>query len=592
MKKRAISCLLIMAIIISLLHINIYAEETTNNNNQTTQAFDNLTLLTPEYVQSLIDELNNQAAPTPRLTEDYILSSRTIYTTDNSPLQALTIRPLTPSEIEGYRYDTSVYCRTMTLLCENEEDLMPTSSYNCHYYAWCKDWCDEEYWINYAEPIVDDVHTYTFTNEDNVQVGDIVTYWVDGECKHSAIVYSFINGQMFCKSKWGPNGLFIHPIDDVPLEYKENGQKNVKFHRYTHGEHDFSNIIEDNGEAGHTIKCGANKNNETCSYTTECYSTPTYTSYNSSKHFVSCSDCGCSCYSDHDLYVSDTYNDVYTIECRECSYSFNCNCDREYVPDGSSGHYYNCLEGCFSEFESHTYELTGEYNSSGHEVECIYCGYSEYASHDLYMYYEDVGEYVVKCHDCTYIVECWESPEYYGNSNDGHWVDCPCGCYSFFEPHTPGSYSSTEEGYHEIECADCGYVYTEDCNYGSAETGNSSYHFYECTDCGYELAESHLFIYSQIVNDNFVHNAYCRVCQTTYEKPHNWVSVSGGYECSDCGKTTLIIPDYSSLSDEELSLLLSSMSEEELEAFIALLPEADLARVTAILPPDDEFVTE
>lgn len=256
------------------------------------------------------------------------------------------------------------------------------------------------------------------------------------------------------------------------------------------------------------------------------------------------------------------------------------------------GHYIVCMDCNYSIMESHTYELTEEYDNYGHEVECIYCGYSEYASHDLYMYYEDVGEYVVKCRDCTYTVECWESPEYYGNSNDGHWVDCPCGCYSFFEAHTPGSYSSTEEGYHEIECADCGYVYTEDCNYGSAETGNSSYHFFECTDCGYELAESHLFIYSQIVNDNFVHNAYCRVCGDTYSKPHNWVSVSGGYRCSDCGKTTLIIPDYSSLSDEELSLLLSSMSEEEIEQFIALLPEADLARVTAILPPDDEFVTE
>ena len=212
--------------------------------------------------------------------------------------------------------------------------------------------------------------------------------------------------------------------------------------------------------------------------------------------------------------------------------------------------------------------------------------------HDLYMYSVDTEDYVVKCHDCTYTVECWESPEYYGNSDDGHWVDCPCGCYSFFEPHTPGNYYNTEEGYHEIECADCGYVYTEDCNYGSAETGNSSYHFYECTDCGYELAESHLFIYSQIVNDNFVHNAYCRVCNATHTKPHNWVSVSGGYECSDCGKTTLIIPDYSSLSGEELELLLSSMSEEELEAFIALLPEDAVARVTAILPPDDEHLTE
>ena len=152
------------------------------------------------------------------------------------------------------------------------------------------------------------------------------------------------------------------------------------------------------------------------------------------------------------------------------------------------------------------------------------------------MYSAALEDYVVKCHDCMYTVECWESPEYYGNSSDGHWVDCPCGCYSFFE--------------------------------------------------------AHVFIYTMIANNVFYHNAYCRVCGDTYSKPHNWVSASGGYECSDCGMPTSIIPDYSSLSDEELSLLLSSMSEEEIEQFIALLPEDAVARVTAILPRDDEHLTE
>ena len=248
---------------------------------------------------------------------------------------------------------------------------------------------------------------------------------------------------------------------------------------------------------------------------------------------------------------------------------------------------------------SYTNECDGEFtitsvNSSYHRLYCSNCYYSEYVDHDLYMYSAEPEDYVVKCHDCTYTVECWESPEYYGDSNDGHWVDCPCGCYSFFEPHTPGSYSSTGEGYHNVVCADCGYIYSEDCNYGSStSSSNSSYHFYECTDCGYERAESHVFFYTQIVSDNLVHNAYCGICKTPYSKPHNWVSVTEGYECSDCGKTTLILPDYSTLSDEELELLLSSMSDDELEAFLASLPEDDLARVTAILPPDDdELVTE
>jgi hypothetical protein len=58
--------------------------------------------------------------------------------------------------------------------------------------------------------------------------------------------------------------------------------------------------------------------------------------------------------------------------------------------------------------------------------------------------------------------------------------------------------------------------------------------------------------------------------------------------------TTTFLPDYSSLSNEELSLLLLSMSEEALAEFVASLPEDALARVTALLPPvnDDELLTE
>jgi hypothetical protein len=75
---------------------------------------------------------------------------------------------------------------------------------------------------------------------------------------------------------------------------------------------------------------------------------------------------------------------------------------------------------------------------------------------------------------------------------------------------------------------------------------------------------------------------------------HHYVSVAGGgLECTDCGETSnLGAIEVMSLSDEELSLLLSSMSEEEIEQFITLLPEDAVARVTAILPRDDEHLTE
>ena len=301
--------------------------------------------------------------------------------------------------------------------------------------------------------------------------------------------------------------------------------------------------------------------------------------------------------------IDDT-SDVYTYD----DYEFYRYTQGEHFisideDNGSSGHTFVCtaektVDGVLKTC-SYTTECDGEFtvtsvNSSYHRIYCSNCYYSEYVNHDLYMYSAAPEDYVVKCRDCAYTIECWDSPEYYGNSEDGHWVDCACGCYSFFEPHTPGSYYNTEEGYHEIECADCGYVYTEDCNYGSAQEGNSSYHYYECTDCGYKHYEYHVFTYSQIENDNHIHSAYCRICRKSYAKLHNWVSASGGYRCTDCNMRTTILPNYSSMSNEDLELLISSLSDEELEAFLASLPEADLARVTAILPPDndDELVTE
>ena len=451
MKKRVFSCLLMVLMIFSMFHINIFAQETINNNEHNATTLGNLTRLTPEYVQSLIDELKNQETPSPRLTENDILYERDIFTTDNSTLKALTLRPLTQDEVLACYEEIYGYCQYMTILCENEEDRVPTSSYNCHYYAWCRDWCDEEYWIYRAEPIANDVHTYTFTDDDYVQIGDIVTYWVNGECKHSAIVYSFINGQIFCKSKWGENGLFIHPIDDVPPNYKSNGQKNVKFHRYDHGNHFW----------------GWNK-------------------------------------------VSETQHEW---KCNRCAATNNARAP-------------------------HNFYISESYNSTSHRIQCYDCGYGYYEDHDLYLHTAEPGDYVVKCRDCSYTIECSEDPEFIDGDETGHWVDCTCGCYSFFEEH---SYN---------------------------------YHWFPPSNS----------------NRLFYHRAVCSVCTGTRNLPHNWVSIGGGVVCSDCGLESEFggAEGIMNLSDEEISLLLSSMSVEELEQFIASLPEDAVARVTAILPPDDD----
>ena len=593
---------LFLLIPINSLKVNAYESQTQNKWN-------NYVYLAP--MSPLIPTGDNVVNPNASIMNIQLLSTslqpgdeesrETIFTPDGTSVTAYHLHDYDEEDrdnIQNWIETVQHY----TELSGNKIKELPTWRYNCHAFAWYND----DVWIDYAEPFVLDDYTSHPISPDDVRNGDIVTYWEvtyndNNEiesldlCLHSAVVEDIeSDGTIVCKSKWGSWGLYIHDINYVHRDYHNveyNSDGTVNYYEivcfiFRPNDHLINyNTINANR---HYIECSV----DGCSYYNILHDT-TITSISSSSHRLSCNECDYLIYEDHDLYISDVYNDVFTIECRDCTYSISCNCDREYVSDGSSGHYYNCLEGCFSEFESHTYELTGEYNSSGHEIECVYCYYSGYADHDLYMYSAEPEDYVVKCRDCTYTVECWESPEYYGNSDDGHWVDCPCGCYSFFEPHNPGSYINMEEGYHEIECADCGYVYTEDCNYGSAQEGNSSYHYYECTDCGYEHYEYHVFTYSQIENDNHIHSAYCRICRKSYEKLHNWVSASGGYRCTDCNMRTTILPNYSSMSNEDLELLISSLSDEDLEAFLASLPEADLARVAAILPPDDdELVTE
>ena len=130
----------------------------------------------------------------------------------------------------------------------------------------------------------------------------------------------------------------------------------------------------------------------------------------------------------------------------------------------------------------------------------------------------------------------------------------------------------------------------------SCDSGYCDFGCNSCENCHYYLIELHNWHYSQLRPSNIsLHRKYCIDCGYTINTAHNWESVNGGYECTDCGQDEAFIPgEVMSLSDEELELLVSSMSEEELAEFIASLPEDALASVTALLPPvdDDELLTE
>ena len=153
--------------------------------------------------------------------------------------------------------------------------------------------------------------------------------------------------------------------------------------------------------------------------------------------------------------------------------------------------------------------------------------------------YQDNGEdgCIVKCYDCTYVINCPEAPEYDPAGASGHYINCPSGEFAIFEEHSG--------------------------------------------------------LFSQIIGDVFYHNGYCTDCNYSYTEFHTWVSVSGGYRCADCGMTTTNHPIITSLPDQELEAFLATLSEDDLAELIASLdPEARNRVALVLAPSDDDFVTE
>lgn len=192
------------------------------------------------------------------------VSTETIYTTDGTMVEAYHFYDYPSDEARQALQDRIVNGaedsdgRAYTELVGDNVKELPTWRYNCHAFAWYND----TVWINYAEPFVDDLHTGDLISVEDVQNGDIVTYWavshLNGEissydlCLHSAIVEDIeSDGTIICKSKWGAWGLYVHDINYVPTSYcnlvfeEETGSIEgyevvCLFYRYTQGEHDFS----------------------------------------------------------------------------------------------------------------------------------------------------------------------------------------------------------------------------------------------------------------------------------------------------------------------------------------------------------------
>jgi len=479
-----------------------------------------------------------------------------------------------------------------------EDSGLGTYSYNCHAYAWYGISDDNKYWIDDPSEFFEDVHCQELEDESELQEGDIIVFWNGGVAVHSAKVYSIYydifthDYDIECISKCGPQGVYIHSYEYTEILYPH---EEISFYRYTQGQHDLY-MVEDNGEDGCTIGCKAEKIIDgqliTCPYTYECYELVDYTSDGSSGHYISCQDNCFSMFAEHEYCVDTILDSFHVLRCQLCNHTEYVQHDfyiYEIVDD------YSCNVKCqICDYLTNTFApYYQNYGESGHHVE-ITGVLSYFEEHTLYMYSADTEDYTVKCRDCNYSVRCVESPEYYGTDGTGHWVDCPDGCYSLFEAHTPESYTETDGSSHEVVCADCGYTYYEDHNYGDCYcTSNANYHYYECEDCGYYYSQVHIFNRSA-TDSLFTHLVQCTLCDYESIESHTWVSYGMMYKCTDCGMISDSYPGIMSLPDPELEAYLASLSEEELDLFLASLPEEDLSRITALLPPenDDELLTE
>ena len=163
------------------------------------------------------------------------------------------------------------------------------------------------------------------------------------------------------------------------------------------------------------------------------------------------------------------------------------------------------------------------YDATTHTLRCSDCSYTSSASHDLYVF-TDYGEsgVTIKCYQCNFERFCDIGvAEYSYGGENGHYVSCTCGCYSFFT--------------------------------------------------------AHRVTYIMQTSSLTTHNVYCGDCGTTYPAAHSWIPSGFGYECALCAMTTLTIPDIMQIPSGDEILIASG---DENGTAIALLPEKEDDLVT------------
>lgn len=99
-------------------------------------------------------------------------------------------------------------------------------SYNCHSYGLYHTSSSNTFWIRDASRYYTDG---SYIPSTNISVGNRVLYYNSNSSypySHTGIVHSIIGSSIFVQSKWGTQGVFVHPVEDCP--YAENCTESYK----------------------------------------------------------------------------------------------------------------------------------------------------------------------------------------------------------------------------------------------------------------------------------------------------------------------------------------------------------------------------
>jgi hypothetical protein len=149
----------------------------------------------------------------------------------------------------------------------------------------------------------------------------------------------------------------------------------------------------------HTVMC------LTCGYSANELHSASYNSIDSNRHLKYCTVCNYSGFENHDLYVQAVYDgdNGCDIACRDCSYSFHCDCNPEYGGGDATGHYAACPDGYYSLFEAHNYGQYTDLDNGNHSATCVDCGYTYAEAHTLRRFMStDLYTHIVECTVCDY----------------------------------------------------------------------------------------------------------------------------------------------------------------------------------------------